>query len=199
MTKTKRVTGNGITQREQTRYSGGDVDEGIRQVFGGLSGRDSIAAIKQHMRRVLETAGITTDMKAHRLGDVKSDLLREHETPEWYAVAVLTQLDMMDCGDQRAAACCALEAGMLYREGAIKLLWENHALRGEKIFKGGSKGGREKAKVHGWKHRAAELQAAINRKQWERPGLSYERVCDLVAKDKGCGKSTVKTYTTNRK
>lgn len=203
MTKAKRVTGSGITKHEQVRYSDDDVDSGIQEVFSGLSGRDTIANIEHHMWRILETAGITTDMEAHHVGEVESDLLRKYETPEWYAVEVLRHLDWMqknaDRGDHRAAFCRAMEAGMLFQEAAMKVFWEPSAMRGQTTLNATSKGGKENSKKHGFKHRASELQAAVDRKHEERPDLSYKRLQQLVAVEFGISETTVKRYTSNPK
>ena len=67
--------------------------------------------------------------------------------------------------------------------------------RGAKVRAAASAGGSRRAQMSGWKHRAAELQSAIDEMHRSNPGLSFDRLCTLVAVQKVCSTKTLKRHT----
>jgi hypothetical protein len=80
-----------------------------------------------------------------------------------------------------------------------KRLMIEPAIRGESLVKGASEGGKERAKKHGFAHRADELQKEVNDLHGKNKKLSYAEIQERVAKKFKCSPSTVKNYTKNPK
>jgi len=77
------------------------------------------------------------------------------------------------------------------------LLLIDDAIRGRGQLAGASDGGKERAKKHGFKHRAEELQREVNDLHCKNRHLSYAQIQERVAITFNCSASTVKNYTKN--
>lgn len=65
--------------------------------------------------------------------------------------------------------------------------------RGEKLIASASLGGKKKAE-NGWKHRAHELQAAVQEEQAKNPRRKKHEINQIVARKKHCSVSSVNRY-----
>lgn len=102
-------------------------------------------------------------------------------------------------GDADGAAYFAFQLANVHWEATTVLLRQPYTKRGMKLVRGAVEGGTARWRKQGWKDRAGELQAAIDRKHAARPVLSYRRLREIVAEDFGCSAETVKRYTKNPK
>lgn len=195
MTFKRETVGTGITQKTRTRLRIESPDDMRRVAVHINAADDRIHQITAHCERTLAALGLPTDPLVY---DERPPL--SPQSPEWYAVEVLDHLRLMqaflDNGESRQAACCAIDAGMLFQEAAMKFKWEEHALLGVKTVQGGRKGHEQ---VHGTEvekqARWDNLQSKLNEIMTRSPRISLTQARKEVAQELDVSFSTVRRHT----
>lgn len=197
----KRFTrGTGLTKRSYVKISGAGPEEvdAAREMFERAA-KSNFDKIMDACISVLARAKLPVDPLAYAPPEMASKRPAE-QTPEWYALKCLQYLRVLDAmlerNDARGAAELAVNLGMLWQEAVFKFNWEADALRGQKVKKAASEGGRARSGDRDAKR--ALFRATVDRIIEAKPHIkSWSRISAIAATELGVSEKTIQRYVRN--